>query len=85
MKLPIYGFAKPKTTLSKTLHCILGAKSGSKGKGTSNSMRVFKVGSGPAILGSVWIFYMLLPFKGGTSDLRLNIIKALVTGIKPGD
>lgn len=50
-----------------------------------NSIKVFKVGSEPAILGSVLILLKSVPSAGGTILFRLNYRKAFLTGSRPGD
>lgn len=60
------------TMLSKTEHDILGQNRISIGNGAMNSIRVFKVGSDPAILGSVLMLLKDVPNAGGTSDFKLN-------------
>lgn len=71
--------------LSNTEHDILGQNRISTGSGALNSIKVFKVGSVPAIFGSVLILLKSLPNLGATKLLRLNYKKAFFTGNRPGD
>jgi len=71
--------------LSKTVQDNRGQKSSSRGNGALISIKVFKVGSGPGILGCVLIFSKLAPIAGGTILFRLKLINAFLTGSTPVD
>ena len=58
--------------LSKTEQESLGQYKLEIGSGASNSMRVFSVGSLPAILGSVRTLFRFVPSAGGTLLFKLN-------------
>ena len=71
--------------LSNTEQESRGQNSLSLGNGALNSIRVFKVGSEPGIFGSVLRLFRLAPSAGGTMLLRLNWMKAFLTGNTPAD
>jgi hypothetical protein len=71
--------------LSNTEHYNLGQYNGSFGKGIVNLIIVFIVGSAPAGPGYVLMFSIFLAQFGGTKLLRLNYIKAFLTGKIPTD
>jgi hypothetical protein len=76
VKVPIRGWDKPYKMLSWTEQDILGQKRISFGSGALNSIKVFRVGSEPAIFGSVLRFSRFAPSAGGTILLKLNTMKA---------
>lgn len=74
--MPINGYDKPCKILSCTEQDILGQNRMSFGRGALNSIKVFSVGSEPAIFGSVFIFSRFVPKAGGTILFRLKTMKA---------
>ena len=50
-----------------------------------NLMSVLMVGLAPGEFGCVWIFAIALPSSGGIRLLRLNTMKAFLTGRMPAD